>query len=184
MLAYTNVKSFRAFDLSVMLKSSSVFLQLWSRRAFQHPQFNKENVEWHFLPLSQFFYVILIAHHVLLLPFLLPLFSVLLVCFSSKAEDRLFRRLFRRYNQFIRPVENVSDPVTVEFEVSISQLVKVVGIENERLIVFKQRNSMFYKSTLVIDSNISFCSVEYFAPFVPTGWSESDYGNQSLAETR
>uniref|UniRef100_A0A3P8SV87 Cholinergic receptor nicotinic alpha 6 subunit n=1 Tax=Amphiprion percula TaxID=161767 RepID=A0A3P8SV87_AMPPE len=45
--------------------------------------------------------------------------------FSSKAEDRLFRRLFRRYNQFIRPVENVSDPVTVEFEVSISQLVKV-----------------------------------------------------------
>ncbi|KAG7518396.1 neuronal acetylcholine receptor subunit alpha-3-like [Solea senegalensis] len=46
-------------------------------------------------------------------------------CLSSKAEDRLFRRLFRRYNQFIRPVENVSDPVTVEFEVSISQLVKV-----------------------------------------------------------
>ncbi|KAL3973116.1 receptor-type tyrosine-protein phosphatase R [Sarotherodon galilaeus] len=51
--------------------------------------------------------------------------SVTLCCFSSKAEDRLFRRLFRRYNQFIRPVENVSDPVTVEFEVSISQLVKV-----------------------------------------------------------
>uniref|UniRef100_A0A3B4A967 Uncharacterized protein n=1 Tax=Periophthalmus magnuspinnatus TaxID=409849 RepID=A0A3B4A967_9GOBI len=47
------------------------------------------------------------------------------LCFSSKAEDRLFRKLFRRYNQFIRPVENVSDPVTVEFEVSISQLVKV-----------------------------------------------------------
>ncbi|XP_036810010.1 neuronal acetylcholine receptor subunit alpha-3 isoform X2 [Oncorhynchus mykiss] len=46
-------------------------------------------------------------------------------CFSSKGEDRLFRRLFRRYNQFIRPVENVSDPVTVEFEVSMSQLVKV-----------------------------------------------------------
>ncbi|KAL4641746.1 neuronal acetylcholine receptor subunit alpha-3-like [Arapaima gigas] len=46
-------------------------------------------------------------------------------CFSSKGEDRLFRRLFHRYNQYIRPVENVSDPVTVEFEVSISQLVKV-----------------------------------------------------------
>uniref|UniRef100_A0A3Q3E5J8 Cholinergic receptor, nicotinic, alpha 6 n=1 Tax=Labrus bergylta TaxID=56723 RepID=A0A3Q3E5J8_9LABR len=44
---------------------------------------------------------------------------------SLFGEDRLFRRLFRRYNQFIRPVENVSDPVTVEFEVSISQLVKV-----------------------------------------------------------
>uniref|UniRef100_A0A8C6S6N1 Cholinergic receptor, nicotinic, alpha 6 n=1 Tax=Neogobius melanostomus TaxID=47308 RepID=A0A8C6S6N1_9GOBI len=40
-------------------------------------------------------------------------------------QDRLFRKLFRRYNQFIRPVANVSDPVTVEFEVSISQLVKV-----------------------------------------------------------
>uniref|UniRef100_A0A3B4A1K0 Uncharacterized protein n=1 Tax=Periophthalmus magnuspinnatus TaxID=409849 RepID=A0A3B4A1K0_9GOBI len=51
--------------------------------------------------------------------------SVFSDCCSSKAEDRLFRRLFRRYNQFIRPVENVSDPVTVEFEVSISQLVKV-----------------------------------------------------------
>ncbi|KAB5518564.1 hypothetical protein PHYPO_G00167490 [Pangasianodon hypophthalmus] len=46
-------------------------------------------------------------------------------CLSSKGEDRLFHRLFRKYNQFIRPVENVSDPVTVEFEVSISQLVKV-----------------------------------------------------------
>uniref|UniRef100_A0A096M2N7 Cholinergic receptor, nicotinic, alpha 6 n=1 Tax=Poecilia formosa TaxID=48698 RepID=A0A096M2N7_POEFO len=60
----------------------------------------------------------------------LPVFLLLVLlaaqgCFSSKAEDRLFRRLFRRYNQFIRPVENVSDPVTVEFEVSISQLVKV-----------------------------------------------------------
>lgn len=53
--------------------------------------------------------------------------SVCSGCLSSKAEDRLFRKLFRRYNQFIRPVENVSDPVTVEFEVSISQLVKVVS---------------------------------------------------------
>uniref|UniRef100_A0A3Q1ES86 Cholinergic receptor nicotinic alpha 3 subunit n=1 Tax=Acanthochromis polyacanthus TaxID=80966 RepID=A0A3Q1ES86_9TELE len=52
-------------------------------------------------------------------------FLMINYCFSSKAEDRLFRKLFRRYNQFIRPVENVSDPVTVEFEVSISQLVKV-----------------------------------------------------------
>ncbi|KAJ8390990.1 hypothetical protein AAFF_G00097680 [Aldrovandia affinis] len=58
---------------------------------------------------------------------LLLLFVILITqdCFSSKGEDRLFRRLFRRYNPFIRPVENVSDPVTVEFEVSISQLVKV-----------------------------------------------------------
>ncbi|XP_062865114.1 neuronal acetylcholine receptor subunit alpha-6 isoform X1 [Trichomycterus rosablanca] len=58
---------------------------------------------------------------------LVQLFLLLIAheCLSSKGEDRLFRRLFRRYNQFIRPVENVSDPVTVEFEVSISQLVKV-----------------------------------------------------------
>lgn len=48
-------------------------------------------------------------------------------CSGSKAEDRLFRRIFRRYNQYIRPVENVSDPVTVQFEVSMSQLVKVVS---------------------------------------------------------
>ncbi|XP_033871493.2 neuronal acetylcholine receptor subunit alpha-3 [Acipenser ruthenus] len=57
--------------------------------------------------------------------FLLFDFMIMKGCLSSKGEDRLFRRLFRRYNQFIRPVENVSDPVTVEFEVSISQLVKV-----------------------------------------------------------
>uniref|UniRef100_A0A8C3AQI4 Cholinergic receptor nicotinic alpha 3 subunit n=1 Tax=Cyclopterus lumpus TaxID=8103 RepID=A0A8C3AQI4_CYCLU len=30
-----------------------------------------------------------------------------------------------RYNQYIRPVENVTDPVVVQFEVSMSQLVKV-----------------------------------------------------------
>ena len=53
-------------------------------------------------------------------------FHLLPECSASKGEDRLFRKLFRRYNQFIRPVENVSDPVTVEFEVSMSQLVKVV----------------------------------------------------------
>ncbi|XP_067838383.1 neuronal acetylcholine receptor subunit alpha-6 [Heptranchias perlo] len=53
----------------------------------------------------------------------LPLF--IQGCISSKAEDRLFRRIFRRYNQYIRPVENVSDPVTVQFEVSMSQLIKV-----------------------------------------------------------
>uniref|UniRef100_A0A3Q3VPH0 Uncharacterized protein n=1 Tax=Mola mola TaxID=94237 RepID=A0A3Q3VPH0_MOLML len=35
--------------------------------------------------------------------FLHVFFLVSLGCFSSKGEDRLFRRLFRRYNQFIRP---------------------------------------------------------------------------------
>uniref|UniRef100_A0A3B4WHW0 Cholinergic receptor nicotinic alpha 6 subunit n=1 Tax=Seriola lalandi dorsalis TaxID=1841481 RepID=A0A3B4WHW0_SERLL len=63
-------------------------------------------------PLCQCLYAIVIAHRLLL-----PFPPLLLLCF--------IRLLFRRYNQFIRPVENVSDPVTVEFEVSISQLVKV-----------------------------------------------------------
>uniref|UniRef100_A0A3Q1II86 Uncharacterized protein n=1 Tax=Anabas testudineus TaxID=64144 RepID=A0A3Q1II86_ANATE len=72
-------------------------------------------------------------------------YLVQICCFSSKAEDRLFRRLFRRYNQFIRPVENVSDPVTVEFEVSISQLVKVVRRDN------RYKNQ--YNSILLIHSS-------------------------------
>nr|XP_005563287.2 neuronal acetylcholine receptor subunit alpha-6 isoform X1 [Macaca fascicularis] len=40
-------------------------------------------------------------------------------------EERLFHKLFSHYNQFIRPVENVSDPVTVHFEVAITQLANV-----------------------------------------------------------
>uniref|UniRef100_A0A3B1IJE8 Cholinergic receptor nicotinic alpha 3 subunit n=1 Tax=Astyanax mexicanus TaxID=7994 RepID=A0A3B1IJE8_ASTMX len=52
------------------------------------------------------------------------------ICFSaggwaSEAEHRLFSVIFSSYNQYIRPVENVSDPVIVQFEVSMSQLVKV-----------------------------------------------------------
>ncbi|MBN3308975.1 ACHA3 protein, partial [Amia calva] len=43
----------------------------------------------------------------------------------SEAEHRLFSVIFSKYNQYIRPVENVSDPVIVQFEVSMSQLVKV-----------------------------------------------------------
>ncbi|XP_059829844.1 neuronal acetylcholine receptor subunit alpha-6 [Hypanus sabinus] len=62
----------------------------------------------------------------LLIPIgLLLLIHVRADCLASKAEDRLFRRIFRKYNQYIRPVENVSDPVMVQFEVSMSQLVKV-----------------------------------------------------------
>ncbi|XP_060057009.1 neuronal acetylcholine receptor subunit alpha-6-like [Erinaceus europaeus] len=37
----------------------------------------------------------------------------------------LFHRLFSHYNQLIRPVANVSDPVTVHFEVAITQLANV-----------------------------------------------------------
>ncbi|XP_061033272.1 neuronal acetylcholine receptor subunit alpha-6 isoform X1 [Eubalaena glacialis] len=46
-------------------------------------------------------------------------------CAGSASEERLFHKLFARYNQFIRPVENVSDPVTVHFEVAITQLADV-----------------------------------------------------------
>ncbi|XP_039629486.1 neuronal acetylcholine receptor subunit alpha-3-like [Polypterus senegalus] len=44
---------------------------------------------------------------------------------GSEAEHKLFSVIFEKYNQYIRPVENVSDPVVVHFEVSMSQLVKV-----------------------------------------------------------
>ncbi|KAK5873689.1 hypothetical protein PBY51_018709 [Eleginops maclovinus] len=43
----------------------------------------------------------------------------------SEAEHKLFSVIFSNYNQYIRPVENVTDPVVVQFEVSLSQLVKV-----------------------------------------------------------
>ncbi|XP_053556125.1 neuronal acetylcholine receptor subunit alpha-6, partial [Bombina bombina] len=44
---------------------------------------------------------------------------------QCEIEERLFQKLFTHYNHFIRPVENVSDPVTVHFEVAITQLVNV-----------------------------------------------------------
>ncbi|XP_052556387.1 neuronal acetylcholine receptor subunit alpha-6 [Tympanuchus pallidicinctus] len=44
---------------------------------------------------------------------------------ACESEERLFHRLFSHYNQFIRPVENVSDPVTVHFELAITQLTNV-----------------------------------------------------------
>ncbi|NXS37484.1 ACHA3 protein, partial [Pomatostomus ruficeps] len=46
-------------------------------------------------------------------------------CGGSEAEHRLYAALFESYNQFVRPVKNVSDPVIIQFEVSMSQLVKV-----------------------------------------------------------
>ncbi|KTG07274.1 hypothetical protein cypCar_00020678 [Cyprinus carpio] len=49
------------------------------------------------------------------------------VC-GSEAEHKLFSVIFSSYNQYIRPVENVSDPVIVQFEVSMSQLVKVLEV--------------------------------------------------------
>ncbi|XP_011885201.1 PREDICTED: neuronal acetylcholine receptor subunit alpha-3-like [Cercocebus atys] len=58
-------------------------------------------------------------------PRLLLLLSLLPVARASEAEHRLFERLFEDYNEIIRPVANVSDPVIIHFEVSMSQLVKV-----------------------------------------------------------
>ena len=48
-------------------------------------------------------------------------------CAGCASEERLFHKLFTHYNQFIRPVENVSDPITVYFEVAITQLADVVS---------------------------------------------------------
>ncbi|XP_049634653.1 neuronal acetylcholine receptor subunit alpha-3 [Suncus etruscus] len=59
-------------------------------------------------------------HLLLLLLLLLPP-----VASASDAEHRLFEKLFEDYNEIIRPVANVSDPVIIQFEVSMSQLVKV-----------------------------------------------------------
>lgn len=57
----------------------------------------------------------------------------------SEAEHQLFSTIFSNYNQYIRPVENVSDPVIVQFEVSMSQLVKVVSkIQGEIRLVYTQ----------------------------------------------
>uniref|UniRef100_A0A8C6V0N8 Cholinergic receptor, nicotinic, alpha 3 n=1 Tax=Neogobius melanostomus TaxID=47308 RepID=A0A8C6V0N8_9GOBI len=56
-------------------------------------------------------------------------FVKLITCaFGSEAEHKLFSVIFSKYNQYIRPVENVSDPVIVQFEVSMSQLVKVDAV--------------------------------------------------------
>ena len=48
-------------------------------------------------------------------------------CAGCASEERLFHKLFAHYNQFTRPVENVSDPITVYFEVAITQLANVVS---------------------------------------------------------
>lgn len=61
----------------------------------------------------------------LLLLLLLPPPLPLPAASASDAEYRLFEKLFEDYNEIIRPVANVSDPVIVQFEVSMSQLVKV-----------------------------------------------------------
>nr|XP_028599703.1 neuronal acetylcholine receptor subunit alpha-3 isoform X1 [Podarcis muralis] len=56
---------------------------------------------------------------------LVALFPFLKGFHCFEAEHRLYNELFANYNNIIRPVENVSDPVMISFEVSLSQLVKV-----------------------------------------------------------
>ncbi|XP_078388493.1 neuronal acetylcholine receptor subunit alpha-3-like [Cetorhinus maximus] len=60
----------------------------------------------------------------------LPLASSIYLLFlggvlSSETERRLFAKLFSNYNPNIRPVENLSHVVEVQFEVSLSQLINV-----------------------------------------------------------
>lgn len=69
-------------------------------------------------------------------PFVLPLASLFFIfpytdTTACESEERLFHKLFSQYNQFIRPVENVSDPVTVYFELAITQLTNVVRLTLE-----------------------------------------------------
>lgn len=81
---------------------------------------------------------------------------------ASEAEHRLFERLFEDYNEIIRPVANVSDPVIIQFEVSMSQLVKVVsaratGCGGGRVGFWKrlsQKQPCFYNSRVYF--NLSF----------------------------
>ncbi|XP_072138176.1 neuronal acetylcholine receptor subunit alpha-3-like [Mobula birostris] len=54
-------------------------------------------------------------------PFLLMLGGAL----ALDGEKRLFAKLFGNYSRHSRPVKNVSEPVIVHFEVSLSQLIKV-----------------------------------------------------------
>ncbi|XP_031443333.1 neuronal acetylcholine receptor subunit alpha-3 isoform X2 [Clupea harengus] len=65
------------------------------------------------------------ARIILIFPACIFLFNLLSGGTCSEGEHKLFSVIFSNYNQYIRPVENVSDPVVVQFEVSMSQLVKV-----------------------------------------------------------
>ncbi|XP_041464634.1 neuronal acetylcholine receptor subunit beta-4-like isoform X2 [Lytechinus variegatus] len=46
-------------------------------------------------------------------------------CTSSEAEERLFTKLFYKYNRLIRPVVNNSDVLPVNFQLTMSQLIDV-----------------------------------------------------------
>lgn len=64
------------------------------------------------------------------LSFLIPLFLFLAEAETSTAEEELFKDLFAEYNRLIRPVENNTDILPVEFGLTMSQLIDVVSIGN------------------------------------------------------
>ena len=48
---------------------------------------------------------------------------------------RLFDDLLSSYNKLVRPVINVTDPVTVKFKLKLSQLIDVVRVQRSSTIV-------------------------------------------------
>lgn len=74
---------------------------------------------------------------------------------GSEAEHRLFERLFEDYNEIIRPVANVSDAVIIQFEVSMSQLVKVVSARPWGLGCWAPRSAPRVSSDLPLQDEVN-----------------------------
>ena len=47
---------------------------------------------------------------------------------SNPDAKRLYDDIMSGYNKLVRPVKNVTDPVTVKFKLKLSQLIDVVSI--------------------------------------------------------
>lgn len=47
----------------------------------------------------------------------------------AKAEDKLFKYLFQKYQKWVRPVEYLNQTISVKFGLAISQLVDVVSLK-------------------------------------------------------
>ena len=46
---------------------------------------------------------------------------------TSEAEERLYHHLFKIYNPLIRPVQNITETITIEFNLALSQIISVVS---------------------------------------------------------
>lgn len=96
---------------------------------------------------------------------------------ASEAEHRLFERLFEDYNEIIRPVANVSDPVIIQFEVSMSQLVKVVSAGSQAMAMGGGASGRgFPRTSLLFEFTVHFLSLLL-------GRSKPDHGDQPVAQT-